>query len=441
MDKPEDIEPQGDPGAGFDADDKSLDSVTQVLALEQEVARLGQNLDEKERALEAMTAECRRLEDRLEDEHVASDELRQRFNRRGHVLTDAETRIKELERTLEDLHAAAPSGWLTPQLGSGADPASRRSLPRLGAIGGLAVALIVGVVAILWGQVDGPAGDRERSEQPSTADQGDGAVPAASTDAPASSVIAGTSSSPPPTTLGTVRDRLPSGEYGPLMAVLPGGRFTMGHDSLTRDDHGPAHELALSGFLIGVHEVTFSDYDRFARATRRRLPNDFGWGRGRRPVVDVTWQDANAYAEWLSRQTGERYRLPSEAEWEFAAAGGTTTLYWWGSYPGTGRAVCFDCGTPWDNRSTATVATFPPNPFGLYDTAGNAAEWVADCYYPSYFGAPAAGRPWEAGDCEQRVVRGGAFSRPAKSMRPFARSHLAPSTRLDMLGFRVARDL
>jgi formylglycine-generating enzyme required for sulfatase activity len=213
-----------------------------------------------------------------------------------------------------------------------------------------------------------------------------------------------------------------------------------GHSLSGEPDEHPEHQVQVRGFLIGANEVTFADYDRFARAAGRRLPDDFGWGRGRRPVVDVSWVDAQAYAQWLSRQTGRRYRLPSEAEWEYAARGGTQSSYWWGGGPQPGRALCFNCGSTWDGRSTAPVGSFEPNPYGLYDTAGNVLEWTADCYRPSYEGAPADGSAWDQAPCDGRVARGGAFDKPAKSLRSTARAQLGPDTRLNMLGFRVARD-
>lgn len=210
---------------------------------------------------------------------------------------------------------------------------------------------------------------------------------------------------------------------------------------LPTDDEGPVREVQIRPFLLGAYEVTFAEYDRFAAATGRYRPNDSGRGRGSHPVVDVTWNDASAYAAWLSRETGKRYRLPSEAEWEYAARAGTTSAYWWGHGAATGRAVCFDCGSPWDRRSTAPVGSFPPNPFGLYDTAGNVMEWVEDCYTPHYRGAPTDGSPRHDGDCSRRVARGGSFSKPARSLRSAARTALAVDTRLDGLGFRVARQL
>jgi formylglycine-generating enzyme required for sulfatase activity len=238
-----------------------------------------------------------------------------------------------------------------------------------------------------------------------------------------------------------MRDLLRDGSPAPLLVAIPEGQFTMGKvRALPSDDRGPAHPVKLEGFLLGAYEVTFEDYDRYVRATGARSPKDFGWGRGSRPVVDVSWSEAVAYARWLSDQTGQAYRLPSEAEWEYAAAAGTRTTFWWGFDVGEGQAVCFDCGTSWDNRSTAPVGSFAPNPRGLYDTAGNVMEWVADCYRPSYEGAPADGTPVTEDGCRDRVARGGAFNKPGRSMASTARHHFDPATRLDMIGFRVARD-
>lgn len=246
--------------------------------------------------------------------------------------------------------------------------------------------------------------------------------------------------SPPQQPPATLRDRLGVGGHGPTLSMLPGGAFRMGQNTLAGGDTGPEREVQVAAFGIGIQEVTFEQYDRFARAAGRRLPDDFGWGRGDRPVVGVSWSDAQAYVDWLSRQTGQRYRLPSEAEWELAARGGGRGSYWWGFGLEPGRAVCFDCGSPFDNRSTAPVGSFPPSAYGLYDTAGNVMEWVADCYRPSYEGAPADGQARQDGDCRLRVARGGAFNKPSASMRAYARTKLDPDTRLNNLGFRVARD-
>jgi formylglycine-generating enzyme required for sulfatase activity len=236
-------------------------------------------------------------------------------------------------------------------------------------------------------------------------------------------------------------DALRGGGEGPLMVALPGGSFVMGskRNTLAKDEQ-PAHLVDLPPFRISRYEVTFAQYDRFARATGRALPSDAGWGRGERPVINVSWDDAQAYVRWLSQQTGERYRLPSEAQWEYAARAGGESRYWWGFASEQGRAVCFDCGSAWDKRRTAPVGSLPANPFSLHDTAGNAMEWVEDCHHSNYQGAPTNGEAWLNGDCSQRMVRGGAFNKPLSSLRSAARYQLPQDARFNMLGFRVVRD-
>jgi formylglycine-generating enzyme required for sulfatase activity len=209
---------------------------------------------------------------------------------------------------------------------------------------------------------------------------------------------------------------------------------------LSHPDESPPHEVAVGRFLIGAREITFSEYEQFARSIGSRLPDGLDWGSSQQPVAGVTWDDAVAYAQWLSRETGRRYRLPSEAEWEYAARAGRPKAFWWGNEAEIGRAVCFDCGTQWDNRVAAPVASLAPNPFGLYDTAGNVMEWVGDCWSPDYAGAPADARTRTDGDCRFRVARGGAFNKPAVAMRSAARNHFVPATRIDMLGFRIVRE-
>jgi formylglycine-generating enzyme required for sulfatase activity len=155
----------------------------------------------------------------------------------------------------------------------------------------------------------------------------------------------------------------------------------------------------------------------------------------------VSWQDAADYARWLSEQTGHRYRLPTEAEWEYAARGGATTLYWWGSEPGSGHANCFNCGSEWDGKQTAPVGSFGANGFGLLDTAGNAEEWVEDCHHGNYDGAPGNGSAWSGGDCDRRMVRGGSYHSTGNNLRSSRRGAYAPEVRLDTLGFRLVREL
>ena len=171
------------------------------------------------------------------------------------------------------------------------------------------------------------------------------------------------------------RKRLP---YEPEMVVIPGGRFRMGcvsgRDCYDREH--PVHEVRVESFELSKYEVTFEEYDRFTTATGRVRARDEGWGRGRRPVISVSWEDAVAYTRWLSEQTGEQYRLPSEAEWEYAARAGTETAYSWGNEIGSNRANCYKCGSQWDGKQTAPVGSFRPNGWGLHDMHGNIFEWV-----------------------------------------------------------------
>jgi formylglycine-generating enzyme required for sulfatase activity len=241
-------------------------------------------------------------------------------------------------------------------------------------------------------------------------------------------------------------DRLKLGGEGPTMIVVPAGTFQMGDIQGGGDqDEKPVHIVRIRRpFAIGRYEVTFDDYDRFANVTGRKAPDDIGWGRGRRPVVNISWQDAKKYSDWLSEQTGKRYRLPTEAEWEYAARAGTEMAYWWGKELISGMANCYGCGSQWDKMKTAPVGSFKANAFGLHDTAGNVWEWVEDCWHNNYYGAPADGSAWlEPGgkDCGQRVMRGGSyFSGPAHLRTSYRRPDLV-THRFQLIGFRLARDL
>ena len=237
-------------------------------------------------------------------------------------------------------------------------------------------------------------------------------------------------------------DRLRIGGRGPMMIQLPGGTFRMGNTSgIISADETPRHEVTVPSFMMSVNEVTYAEYDVFARATGRRLPKSSGWDRKTHPVSNVSWDDAQAYAQWLSKQTGKKYRLPSEAEWEYAARGGERTMYWWGSRKGEGNAHCFDCGTELNTSKPAKVGSYKSNQFGLNDTAGNLYEWVHDCYHRNYIGAPTDGSVWEGGDCSVRVARGGAYRSPASSMRVENREKFPSNKGQYNVGIRLARDL
>jgi formylglycine-generating enzyme required for sulfatase activity/rhodanese-related sulfurtransferase/chromosome segregation ATPase len=236
------------------------------------------------------------------------------------------------------------------------------------------------------------------------------------------------------------QDGLKGGSKGPVMVELPTAGYLMGSPGNSLNfDEGPRHQVNLSGFSISKHEVTFAEYDKFARATGRRMPYDESWGRADRPVINVSWNDARAYADWLSKKTGKNYRLPTEAEWEYAARAGSTANIWWDNSSDVKQANCFNCGSEWDGKRTAPAGTFEANDFGLYDMAGNAQEWTEDCYHTGYTGAPDDGSAWLTAECTQRVVRGGSYSSPLDSLRNARRGQYDQDTRLDNIGFRVVR--
>ena len=223
-----------------------------------------------------------------------------------------------------------------------------------------------------------------------------------------------------------------------------GMRFKMGLDSAREPWMGPVHEVQFTGpFLIGKHEVTFAEYDRFALATWRKLPDDQGWGRDDRPVINVSWDEAVAYAKWLRDETDKDYRLPKEAEWEYAARGGTGTAYWWGNdirEDGEVWANCNGCGSEWDMKKTAPVDSFKENPFGLKNTAGNVWEWIQDCWHENYDGAPTDGSAWEEKAGGRRVVRGGSGTDVPGFLRSASRYRYGADYRNATLGFRLAQD-
>jgi len=254
----------------------------------------------------------------------------------------------------------------------------------------------------------------------------------------------------------------PSGDAGkkfrdcdacPEMVEVPAGEYMMGSPSSEEgrdDDEGPMHRVRIGKFAVGVYEVTFAEWDACVTdgGCGGYRPEDEGWGRGRRPVIEVSWEDAQSYVRWLSSKTGERYRLLSESEWEYAARAGTTTAFYFGETISTDQANYdgnFVYGSGAEGRyleKTAPVGTYPPNAFGLYDMHGNVWEWVQDCGNGSYRGAPNDGSAWESGECVRRVLRGGSWFSYPRFLRSAYRNRYAAGTRFnDVFGFRVARTL
>jgi len=238
------------------------------------------------------------------------------------------------------------------------------------------------------------------------------------------------------------RDRMVDDTPAPFMARLPGGPYQRGDLQGDGDgDERPPLTMQIKPFAIGLYEITFNEYKLFCADTGRDIPEDEGWGHGRRPVINVSWEDAQAYTQWLSRRTGHSYRLPSDAEWEYAARGNSNSRYWWGQQVDKPRANCEGCGSIWDGEKSSLVGRFPPNGFGLHDTAGNVFEWVADCLHDDFSTDPTDGSPVDRPQCGKRIIRGGAWSFPPKEVRSANRWRDFPTRRSDDTGFRVARDL
>ncbi len=254
------------------------------------------------------------------------------------------------------------------------------------------------------------------------------------------------------------RAKLDNFAPGLVMVQIPAGSFMMGcseGDSECDDDEKPQHKVTVPAFKLSKTEVTFAQYDAFANATKRELPKDEGWGRSNRPVINVTWHDAGAYAKWLSEQTGQQFRLPSEAEWEYAARGGTSSKYSWGNtidcsnarYDGGENSNCYYLTKKGSYRGTTPVASFAANAFGLHDMHGNVKELTLDCLNDRYDNAPSNGNAWQSGNCKRRMVRGGSWDTSAESLRASRRGFLWTDERTNYtndrninLGFRVAQD-
>ena len=267
----------------------------------------------------------------------------------------------------------------------------------------------------------------------------------------------------------------------PQMVAIPAGGFVMGSPASEPgrfDSEGPQHHVSIKAFALGKYDVTSEEFLKFLSVTgyqpkpcNERLYMQWrspGKGRAfppspsdteppRWPAVCLDWHDANAYIDWLNRMAkSERpalaskpgpYRLPSEAEWEYAARGGTTTSRWWGQDIGHDNANCNGCGSEYDFNTLSDVDSFKSNPFGLYGMLGNAWQWTEDCWHPSYVGAPTNGGAWRTGACDRHVLRGGSWNNLPIFVRSAARSGAGADSKdseydySSLSGFRVARDM
>ena len=256
----------------------------------------------------------------------------------------------------------------------------------------------------------------------------------------------------------------------PEMVVVPAGTYLMGKDGGNNRER-PAHRVTIgSALAIGKYEATFDEWEvcieergckamimgpaplgkrevSFAEWEACRtddlcqiLPDDHNWGRGRRPVININFSDAEDFVRWLSRKTGHAYRLPTEAEWEYAARGGTSTVYSWGDEVGTDNANCRTCA-PTISHQTFPVGSYKPNPFGLFEVHGNVWEWVQDCWHPSHKGAPANGSARLSGDCKYRTTRSGSWYYVSTNVRSTYRARFDPRAFSYGIGMRVLREL
>ena len=225
----------------------------------------------------------------------------------------------------------------------------------------------------------------------------------------------------------------------PKMVKLPKGRFLMGNiQSNGNPDEQPVHLVDINSFSIGAYEITFEEYDSYAKAVGKKLPDDSNWERANHPVINVSWHDAIAYANCLSLQTGHKYRLPTEAEWEYAARAGMNTQYSWGNKKSYNKANCSDCSSSAAKNQTMPVNSFKPNAFGLYNMQGNVSEWTCSEADNKYKG--------KEQQCIKKpnnkqfiIVRSGSWNSSAKEIRTSARARALPNERNNTLGFRLVR--
>jgi formylglycine-generating enzyme required for sulfatase activity len=231
----------------------------------------------------------------------------------------------------------------------------------------------------------------------------------------------------------------------PEMVIVQDNLYRMGdwHGTGSRSER-PAHDVQIRRFAIGRYEITFEEYDRFALATGKKIPHDQAWGRARRPVVDITWSDARDYAAWLSEQSGKRYRLPSEAEWEYAARSGGKDETW----SGTSDEKQLAEYAVFDKLQTEPVGSRKPNGLRLHDMSGNVSEWVEDCVHLDYKDSPTDGSAWleeGSGNCDRRIIRGGswfnALYKPSWAVRSTFRSGINAGDRASNVGFRLAQNI
>ena len=401
------------------------------------VHRMDGALREMDRRLREAEQRSREMDRRLREADQRSREAEQSSRELGR-------RVRELERAVAAVAAAKPAGGeAVPavELGRDARVMVQRGLANLG---------------FSPGPADGDFGPRTRAAvgawQEAKGYEATGALTRAQADAlVAVGEKAGGS-------VGRAREREPGSRFRdcgacPEMVVVPAGSYRMGspsRESGRDEDEGPRHWVRIGKpFAVGVYEVTFAQWDACRRdGGCTHSPGDGGWGRGTRPVMNVNWDDARRYIRWLSRETGKRYRLLSESEWEYVARAGTQTPFHTGGTISTEQAnydgnYTYGSGRKGRYRERAVaVGSFSANGFGLHDVHGNVSEWVEDCWHESYAGAPRDGSAWTSGgDCGRRVLRGGSWGSKPRFLRSADRNWFPAGNRFNIAGFRVARTL
>ncbi|HEY2021396.1 SUMF1/EgtB/PvdO family nonheme iron enzyme [Paraburkholderia sp.] len=269
-------------------------------------------------------------------------------------------------------------------------------------------------------------------------------APATPAPAPASGATAAAAAAPlaqktvaHPPSAGEIRDCAAC----PIMIAVPAGSFAMGSNT---DDPSekPVHRVSIgTPFAIGKYPVTVEQWNACVAANACAKLTPESNSNKSAPARDLSWDDAQQYVKWLATTTGKPYRLPTEAEWEYADRGGTTTAYWWGEKMRKGTANCKDCGDPWHKEGPESVGSFTPNPLGLHDMNGSVWEWTADCWHNSYQGAPTDGHAWDSPGCEMRVIRGGSWREGGNYMLSATRFKYSSGVRQSQDGFRVVKDL
>ncbi|MCP3420073.1 MULTISPECIES: SUMF1/EgtB/PvdO family nonheme iron enzyme [Bradyrhizobium] len=298
---------------------------------------------------------------------------------------------------------------------------------------GLAVAIIAG--GVLWYLLAQPRGKPADVAQAPPAPAASPAVqPPAPSPAPtqtASPTPAAPTqqASPQPAPSASPTPELPE----PELVSLQAGSFSMG----SNDDPSerPIRRVTVKPFAMGKYPVTVREWNACATAKACGFTAS---GKDDVPVTNVSWSDAKQYVTWLAERTKKPYRLPSEAEWEYAARGGTQSKYWWGDQVQSGHAGCKDCGGDSSAEQPVKVGSYKPNPFGLYDMGGGVDQWVEDCWHRNYQGAPTDGAVWSGGDCASHVIRSGSWKNDARYVRPANRDNYDTNVRYPTHGLRVA---